>query len=197
MRTITPLVQKAVETAAVLHYEQKRKGSGLPFIIHPFSVAYIVSRYTDDETIIAAAFLHDVLEDVGHEHYNAEDMKRDFGDTVLALVQSLSEPGDPHDSRETKTRTWYSRKVAYFAQLNKADEGALIICAADKIHNLSTLVADYKKQGETLWTKFDSPADKRLWFYEESLRILQAKLNNPIVDELAAMLEEVKPQLGW
>ena len=72
----TSHIQKAINKAADLHRGQIRKGDGLPYIVHPFSVALILLKYTNDEDIIAAGLLHDVLEDV--EGYEYEDLKRNF-----------------------------------------------------------------------------------------------------------------------
>jgi hypothetical protein len=80
--------------------------------------------------------------------------------------------------------TWLKRKKAYLASLRSGTEEALLVSGADKIHNLQSMREAYQEQGEALWERFNSPADKKLWFYEEVAKILREKLSNPIVSEL-------------
>ena len=84
--------------------------------------------------------------------------------------------------------TWRTRKLKYLDQLKTASPEALMICAADKIHFLQSLVSVYAEQGESLWNKFNATPAERMWFCGEVLRILQRRLDNPIVDKLTTVL---------
>jgi (p)ppGpp synthase/HD superfamily hydrolase len=86
MMKFTPTIYKAINLAAALHEGQESKGDGLPYIVHPFSVAMILMEYSQDEDIIVAGLLHDTIEDTG---YTKEQMKEEFGERVTSLVCDL------------------------------------------------------------------------------------------------------------
>lgn len=174
-------IHKAINTAASLHLGQTRKGDGLPYIVHPFSVSLILSNYTDDENIIIAGLLHDVLEDV--ENYSMQDMTRDFGDDVTKIVLGVSEDKNPGNNNDEK-KTWRTRKEKYLENLKKDSFESLMVSCADKIHNLTTLTDAYSERGEAVWDKFNAPKEDILWYYEEIIKIMNSNLDNPIVKEL-------------
>lgn len=186
----TPKIQKAVIRSAILHQNQNRKGTPIPYIIHPYSVALILSDYIDDEDIIVAGLLHDILEDV--PNYSGDDMKKEFGEKVYKIVKEVSEDKDPNNKGENKKITWQKRKEDFLAILKNNSFEAMMVCCADKIHNLLSLIEDYKEQGDDLWSKFNAPNDKKMWFYEEILNILKDRLNNDIVKELDRIYSEAK-----
>ena len=188
--TMTERLQKAIDTASRLHAGQLRKGDGdLPYISHPFSVAWILGRHTADEDILVAALLHDVLEDV--PGYGYEDLRNDFGEEAARIVRELTEDKDPNVESDGRA-TWQYRKETYLQMLIHDSEAALMVCAADKIHNLRSMSAAYAEQGESLWQQFNSPPEKKLWYYEEVLKVLQERLASEIVQELEMELERTK-----
>lgn len=93
------MFEEAVKFATQAHTGQKRKGTNLPFIIHPLEVASIVAAMTTDEEMLCAAVLHDVLEDCSHISRN--DILENFGKRVTALVAQES---------EDKSKSWVERK---------------------------------------------------------------------------------------
>ena len=128
-------IQKAINLASRLHFGQVRKGDlNLPFISHPFAVAWILSNYTDDEDVVIAGLLHDSLEDV--PDYYFQDLVRDCGEKVARLVKGVSEDKNPN-IEEDGASTWLERKQKYLNTLEEDSDEALLICAADKIHNLA------------------------------------------------------------
>lgn len=135
---LTPKIQKAIYKASVLHKGQKRKVEDLPFVTHLFSVAFILSNYTDNENIIVAGLLHDALEDV--KAYYFKDLEKDFGERVTKIVKEVSEDKDPN-IEENKKATWQRRKEGYLSHLKNASYEAMMVCCADKIHNLRS---DYR-----------------------------------------------------
>ncbi len=188
MRTLTPLVQQAMILATTLHWNQRRKADRYPYIIHPFSVMYIVSRYTSEESILCAALLHDVLEDVPEQQYSRLQMQSQFGERVAALVYSVSEDKKAGMTKEEEKKTWQQRKNSYLAKLKTAtDEGTSLIAAADKIHNIQSMIDVYPVYGEELWQAFSAPKEKTLWFYDEVIRALKAQSSSPIIKELDAI----------
>lgn len=190
---LTQKIQQAINLASRLHLGQVRKGdSGLPYISHPFSVAWILSNYTEDEDIIVAGILHDVLEDVKRYYY--DDMVRDFGERVAQIVKGVSEDKDPNVESDEKA-TWEERKSKYLANLENDSDEALMVCAADKIHNLQSMIAAYQEKGEALWDNFNSPKEKKLWLYQEILKSMKGRLNNPIVTELEEVYGQAEAML--
>ncbi len=185
----TPLIYKALNTAARLHQDQQRKALDQPYIVHPVGVAMILSRYTDDQNIIAAALLHDVLEDV--PSYNENDMLRDFGPDIVRTVKEVSEKKDPRHPDNTPGN-WKQRKEGYLANLQHDSEAALLVCAADKIHNLISLRESYQILGVKAFSFFHTTTGDKLWFYRSVLEILKNHLQNPIVDELSQLLATVE-----
>jgi (p)ppGpp synthase/HD superfamily hydrolase len=185
---LTPIIQKAINIASEKHLGQKRKADGLPYIVHPFAVAWILSNYTDDEDVIAAGLLHDTLEDVAG--YRFDDIKKDFGDRVANIVKEVSEDKDPNIITDEKA-TWEDRKRKYLKHLQVASREAMLVCCADKIHNLSSLLDVYKEQGDAVCSKFNAPADKILWFNGEVLRILQTRMDGEFVRELERIYTQI------
>lgn len=187
---LTQKIQQAINLASRLHLGQVRKGdSGLPYISHPFSVAWILSSYTEDEDIIVGGILHDVLEDVKGYYY--DDMVRDFGERVAQIVQGVSEDKDPNVESDERA-TWEERKIKYLAGLEHDSDESLMVCAADKIHNLQSMIDAYKEKGEALWENFNSPKEKKLWLYQEILKFMKGRLNNPIVNELEEVYDRAE-----
>lgn len=190
---LTPKIQYAINRAAELHAGQMRKVTKTPFFTHPFSVALILSQYTTDENIVVAGLLHDVLEDV--PKYKYEDMKKEFGVKIADLVQGVSEVKSPR-TKKTAKQTWMDRKDSYLKKLKTDPYEALMISAADKIHNLRSMIDEYKKGGEKIWKKFNAPEDKKVWFYGEVLSVLKERLQNPIVKELEKTYHEAENIFG-
>lgn len=186
---LTPLIQKAIDAAARLHRKQSRKNDKtLPYVCHPFSVACLVSEYTSKPEVIAAALLHDVPEDVvGYTH---DDLLKDFGPEVASLVKAVSEDKDPA-SEIDKRITWMDRKKGYLENLAKHGPEALLICAADKIHNLRSTTEWFYETGEKTWEKFNASLQNQIWYHQSVLRIVKIGLRgNMIVGVLEKEIEE-------
>jgi len=155
--------------------QQIRKAEGdLPYISHLFSVVVILSKYTNDENTLIAGIMHDSVEDV--EGYNYQDLADDFGWDIADLVRDISE----FKNQENKKLTWLDRKKDYLRKLEIASHPALMVCAADKIHNLRAMIDCYQVVGRSVWDNFNAPIDKKLWFYEEVLKILQLRLEDSV-----------------
>lgn len=174
--------------ASTAHLGQTRKGDGTPFTSHPVAVACIVSEFTQDEDIICAALLHDVLEDVPKKTYSKEDMLRDFGARVVEIVEGVSEDKDATISKEEERATWKDRKKSYLANLETDSEGSLMVCAADKIHNMQSTIAAYEVRGEKLWKVFNASKEDKLWFHRGVVKVIERRLENGIVSRLESVL---------
>lgn len=180
---LTPLTRKALTASARLHNDQTRKSDGSPYVIHPFSVAVLISEHTDDDEVIAAALLHDILEDVAG--YSEEDMRRDFGDRVTDIVLDVSEEKDPN-IEEDKRATWKDRKRKYLEGMEKHGMEALLVAAGDKLHNLTSFNDELEEQGVSLLARFNAGIDEQVWFYGEMVRILKGRLPGELTEALSA-----------
>lgn len=187
---LTPLVQKAIDASARLHRGKSRKNDKtLPYVSHPFSVACILSEYTSKPETIAGGLLHDVLEE-DVKGYRYENLVRDFGQEVANLVKAVSEDKDPGVEID-KRITWMDRKKGYLDNLPKHGPEALLICAADKIHNLRSTTDWYHETGEKVWEKFNATLKDQIWYHQSILRIVKVGLRgNTIVGVLQKEIDE-------
>jgi len=168
MINYTVRLDNALRIAAWAHEQagQHRKGSDIPYIIHPFGVMTIASNATSDEDILIACLMHDVLEDVDSDIYNEQQMRKDFGDRVVAIVKDVT--------KDESEKDWHKRSKAYLNHLeHKASNEAIIVSASDKIHNLLSILTDHTTHGDDLWERFTtkSSADQ-LWWYESILGVI-------------------------
>lgn len=148
------MVKKAAEFARKVHEGKLRKGSMVPYIVHPFEAAVIVSGMTDDPEVISAALLHDVIEDAGISY---EELKMQFGSRVADLVLAES---------EDKSRTWKERKSATIEKLRSAGRAEKLICLGDKLSNLRSTAADMLLRGDGVWQKFRvTDKNEHAWYY--------------------------------
>ncbi|NNM84083.1 bifunctional (p)ppGpp synthetase/guanosine-3',5'-bis(diphosphate) 3'-pyrophosphohydrolase [Candidatus Parcubacteria bacterium] len=166
----TPQIKKAIQFAARKHHGQLRKETEpLPYITHPFSVALLVAEDGADDDIVAAALLHDTLEDTDT---TCEEIIAAFNERVAALVESVSE----RKERDGKELNWKERKLDYLARLEHTNDGAVLISLADKIDNIESKMEAYAAEGEALLKRWPRPLEEYLWFHGEVLRIGQVRL---------------------
>lgn len=179
-------LEQAIRAASILHKDQSRKGSvPIPYISHLMGVLMIVSDYTDDEATLIGALLHDTLEDTD---YTKEELRADFGEEVLALVLAVSEPSDT----DQITHTWKDRKRAYAKQLRSAPKAALVVAAADKIHNMRSVIEEYYHNHTGFVKAFGGTLEERLQQYQEIANVLNKQLDNPILSEFNHVFTQYK-----
>jgi (p)ppGpp synthase/HD superfamily hydrolase len=179
-------IEQAIRAAAVLHKDQVRKGSvPYPYITHLYAVAMIVADYVDDENAVVGALLHDTLEDTD---YTLEELTEDFGGPVATIVSTLTEP----NAQSTEYPNTAARKKQYLKQLKGGNEHSLIVVAADKIHNMRSMVEEYYEDHTRFLADFGSAIDDRLRFYQELSNILNRSLKNAILSEFNSVFAEYK-----
>ena len=173
----SPLVEEALRVAARCHAGQTRKGCEVPYLTHPAAVALILARAGfDEDDVLAAAILHDVVED---SDYSMAELERDFPAPVLAYVAALTErKRDEQGNR----RDWESRKREHIAEIAGAPLPARAIALADKLHNLGTMVYDLQR-GTNVWERFNAPSERIRWYYSEM--IAAAAQEDPALASLA------------
>jgi len=179
-------IEKAIRVAGIEHASQYRKGDKkLPYVTHPFSVALIVQQYTDDEDVFVPALLHDTIEDT---EYKLESLKIDFGERVHDIVFSVTEPQGNF--------TWEERKREYIRSLESASSEALLVAAADKIHNFQSIIDEYVGKKERFLVEFSGTIESRAAFYGRVVEAIAERLDNPIVERLKITFKRYKQFLS-
>ena len=189
-------INHALAFAAKHHDRQVRKGTRLPYLTHPANVAIILTRYGRDEDTVVAGILHDVIEDCVREHYTRATLEQRIGDkfgspvldTVLAVThRSVDDNGMELSSDE--------RKDDYLERLGSASESARWVCAADKLHNAGTIVADLKRTIDpaTVWGRFSVGRDGTVrWYRRVYDRLHALGFTAPIMDEFRRVVETLE-----
>ncbi len=169
-------VFQAIEFATKAHTGQFRKGTKVPYIVHPLGVAKILIEAGCSEDVAVAGILHDTVEDSSTK---IDDIRRDFGEEVTRLVEGASEPN--------KSDTWENRKQHTIDILETAPMDAVYVSLADKLANIRDIRADYEKLGDDVFLRFNRPKEKQEWYY----RAMADLFSKRIVDEpfLSLMLE--------
>ena len=189
-------INHAFAFAAKHHDRQVRKGTRLPYLTHPANVAVILTRYGQDEPTIVSGILHDVIEDCVRDGYTREMLEQRIGDkfgnevleTVLAVTnRQVDEEGIELSSEE--------RKDDYLARLAAASEPARWVCAADKIHNGSSILADLNRtmDPDTVWSRFNvGRVGTVRWYRRVYDRLREVGFSAPIMDELREVAEALE-----
>lgn len=180
MKKKLPIIEQAIRVALVAHEGQVRKDDQSPYIVHPMMVGTLLARHGFSDEVIAAGITHDVLED---SDMGADEFEKVMGREVLAIVQGVSENTD---------LPWEERKQAYIDHLRTASEGSKAVSIADKIHNLTSLLAAYDVEGPALWDQFNRGKDKKYWFESTLLAMFQEEWDHPLVGEYATLVEKMR-----
>ncbi len=170
---------EALAVAARLHAGQRRKGASTPYISHPLGACSIAMEFGANEDEAIGALLHDVIEDVQPTD-EARAAVAAFGPRVLAIVEGCT------DSDTHPKPPWRERKEAYVSHLADADRSTLLVSAADKLHNVRTLLVDVRRHGDATWERFTALRDETLWYYRALVTAFRAnpEHNAALVDEL-------------
>ncbi|MBQ3999144.1 MAG: bifunctional (p)ppGpp synthetase/guanosine-3',5'-bis(diphosphate) 3'-pyrophosphohydrolase [Paludibacteraceae bacterium] len=144
----TELLDRAIVFAVQAHHNTERRGKGFPYIVHPMEAVEIVASITPDQELLAAAALHDTIEDT---EVTVEDIRREFGDRVAELVHAESDQFTDGISEED---SWHDRKQAAIDRLAAASRDAKIVAMGDKLSNMRAIWRDYQVQGDELWKIF-------------------------------------------
>ncbi|MGO8987168.1 MAG: HD domain-containing protein [Terriglobales bacterium] len=153
-----PRMQRAFRYAAKQHAGQTRKQSAVPFLSHLMAVAALVLEAGGDEDMAIAALLHDVVEDCGGMP-RLHEIRKQFGARVAKIVEGCT------DSFGEPKREWMERKKDYLREVTRADAETRLVSASDKLHNVRTILADYREHGEAIWKRFTGKKDGTLWYY--------------------------------
>lgn len=144
----TGLLDRAIIFAVHAHHNTERRGKGFPYIVHPMEAVEIVSTITSDQELLAAAALHDTIEDTD---VTVEDIRREFGDRIADLVHAESDQFTEGVSEED---SWHDRKQAAINRLAATSHDGKIVAMGDKLSNMRAIWRDYQIKGDDLWNIF-------------------------------------------
>jgi (p)ppGpp synthase/HD superfamily hydrolase len=158
---LTDRFNDALAYAERLHRRQRRKGNDIPYVAHLLAVAAIVLEWGGDEDTAIAALLHDAVEDQGGLE-TAEAIRQRFGDDVAQIVLACT---DSTSADPAAKSPWEARKRAHIAKLAGAGKAVAQVTAADKLHNLSAMIRDVRRDGPATLRRFNAGPDRLLWYF--------------------------------
>jgi (p)ppGpp synthase/HD superfamily hydrolase len=173
------LYDDALKVATLAHRQQMRKGSGLPYVVHPIHVSFILLRHGFSTEVAIAGLLHDLVEDQGYELSKIEEQ---FGPRVAEMVAALTEQKrDAHGEK----RPWEVRKREALRQIRDSDSETVAVKAADTLHNAQSFVNDIHREGHRVWRHFNRGPQSQLDYYRRILDVTEEKLgDHPLTLEL-------------
>lgn len=183
-----PRFDRAFRYAAEKHAGQTRKQTDVPYLSHLMAVASLVLEAGGDEDMAIAALLHDVVEDCGGMP-RLQEVRKQFGPRVAKMVEGCT------DSFNEPKREWLERKKNYLRQVKRADADTRLVSASDKLHNVRTILSDYRQDGDAIWARFSGKREGTLWYYRALSDEYQ---RNPsrISRELEIALSELERAVG-
>ncbi len=160
------LLNKAIIYAVEKHAGQLRKGTQIPYIVHPMEVMAILNEMRADMTLMIAGVLHDTVEDTSA---TIDDIIREFGEDVAELVG---------DHTEDKSKTWFQRKSRGLKELAEGSFRLKCLVLADKLSNVRNMYRDYMVEGEEYWDRFNAPLEKQAWYYKGAVKAMEELKDN-------------------
>ena len=186
MTTAWTRLGDATALAARIHAGQLRKGTTIPYVSHLLAVAAIVLEHGGDEDQACAALLHDAVEDGGAQWEPV--IAEQFGPRVAAIVRACT------DADTLPKPPWRARKEAYLAHLEHEGADALLVSAADKLHNARAIVADLETHGPAMFSRFNAGREGTLWYYAALSEVFSRRLPGVLARELAAAVGRMQRQ---
>jgi len=180
-----PRFLRAFLFAAEKHTGQVRKASTTPYIAHLMGVSSLALEFGGDEDMAIAALLHDVVEDCGGAPM-LKEVKRRFGSRVAKIVDGCT------DSDRDPKPPWRERKETYIRHLKSADADTKLVSAADKLHNVRSILSDYREVGESIWARFNGGREGTLWYYRALLKEFQRGKPNRLIREFELAVRELE-----
>ena len=182
--------RSALDYATGLHAPQVRKGTDVPYITHLLAVCSLVLEDGGDEDQAIAALLHDAIEDQPRDGKTIKEIKRKFGDRVLAIVEACT------DAMEHPKRPWIERKREYIARARTHTAEARRVSLADKLHNTRSILTDTRQIGDAVWDRFNATTEDVLWYYRSLVEAYRVEGPNRLLDELELVVTELERLAG-
>ena len=182
----TNLLDRAIIFAVKAHHNTERRGKGFPYIVHPMEAVEIVATITSDQELLAAAVLHDVIEDTD---VTVEELRAEFGNRIAELVHAES---DQFIEGISETDSWHDRKQAAINRLAAASYDAKIVAMGDKLSNMRAIARDYAIKGDELWKIFHVTDKKQHeWHYRGLADSLSELSNTFAYKEFISLIDQV------
>ena len=182
-RPLSDRFLQALEFATRAHAGQARKGTDIPYIAHLLAVTAIVLEHGGDEDQAIAALLHDAIEDQGGDAMRQQIRER-FGDRVTSMVDDCT------DAEVQPKPPWKERKLAYVAHIPAAHADSLLVSMADKLHNSSAILRDFRHLGPDLFERFAAGPEDTVWYYRSLVEAFDRRGFED--DDARALLEELR-----
>ena len=181
----TSLLDRAILFAVRCHSGVERRGKGFPYIVHPMEAMAIAATMTADQEVLAAAALHDVVEDT---EVTLDDLRTQFGDRIARLV-------DTESDRLGEGLDWRTRKEESLRRLKGASRDEQIVALGDKLSNMRAIARDYTSKGEVFWDLFHVK-DKSVhaWRYRSLLDALSDLSDTYAYQEFEFLVNRIFPK---
>jgi (p)ppGpp synthase/HD superfamily hydrolase len=173
------MIFKAIEFAARAHSGQYRKGTKIPYIVHPLGVGKILIDFGSPEHLIVAGILHDTVEDTP---VKLDEIKQTFGWNVADFVEAVSEPD--------KSDIWENRKKHTIEMLKSLSREAVILVLADKLDNIRAIREDLEINGEGIWVRFNRPREQQKWYYKNLAAVFTDRLTDEQLRNMLALFKD-------
>lgn len=161
----TSILFDAIEFATLAHRGQFRKGTRVPYIVHPLNVAKLLIESDAAANTVIAGVLHDTIEDAG---VTSDQIAQRFGKEVCELVAAVTEP--------PRSLVWEDRKRTVLKRLESAPLAVLELECADKLDNIRAIQEDYARYGDALWERFNRPRPYQQWYYASMAQLLVRRI---------------------
>lgn len=182
----TDLLDRAIIFAVKAHHNTERRGKGFPYIVHPMEAVEIVATITPDQELLAAAALHDTIEDTD---VTVEQIRTLFGNRIADLVHAESDQFTEGVSEED---SWHDRKQAAIDRLTHASHDAKIVAMGDKLSNMRAIARDYAIKGDELWNIFHvKDKASHEWHYRGLANALKELSDTFAYKEFISLIEQV------
>ena len=182
----TDLFDRAAVFAIRAHHNTERRGKGFPYIIHPMEAVEIVATITTDPELLAAAVLHDTIEDTD---VTVDQIRAEFGERIANLVHAESDQFTEGVSEED---SWHDRKQAAIDRLAAAPHDAKIVAMGDKLSNMRAIWRDYQTKGDALWSIFHvKDKASHEWHYRGLAASLSELSDTFAYQEFVRLIDEV------
>ena len=181
---MTERFSAALAYANELHRDQRRKGSGVPYVSHLLSVAALVIEAGGSEDECIAALLHDAVEDQGGAA-TADEIRRRFGSEVARIVEACTED-------KSAGLTWIERKRSTVGKVAEMDASVRLVLTADKLHNVRSVISEHAKIGDLIWWRFGGGCEGTVWYYRAMADAIESAGGSGLLPELRAAVEELE-----
>jgi len=183
--SLTERFEGALVYANRLHAEQMRKRSQVPYIAHLLGVTSLVLEDGGGEDEAIAALLHDAVEDQGGLD-TLEEIRQRFGTGVAEIVIEVT------DAHTDPKPPWRARKEKYIASIRTASSQALRVSLADKVYNARATLRDIRREGNSVWERFNGGKEGTLWYYRQLIKEFGKHGSRDLLQELIRIVDQLE-----